>query len=696
MASQDFLVEIGTEELPPKALKQLATAFAEGITKELNDAQLTFDASQWFATPRRLAVLITGLVDKQPDRTIERKGPGLKAAFDKAGNPTKAAEGFARSCGVTVSELETLEQGKNAWLVYRSVEPGKETIQLLPGAVDKSVNNLPIPKRMRWGNSREDFVRPVQWLTVLFGSHVVPCSLLGVEADRVSYGHRFHHNEPISIESPKSYTRQLNKQGKVIACFKERQQQIKQQVEQQASAINCRAVIDEDLLDEVTALVEWPVALTGKFDKAFLEVPAEALISSMKEHQKYFHVVDNASKLVNYFITVSNIESTHPQTVITGNERVIRPRLADAAFFYETDKKTSLSNRREQLKAIIFQARLGSIYDKTTRISQLAGHIAEQIGGDTSQAKRAGELAKSDLVTDMVLEFPELQGIMGRYYAEHDDENPEVAAALDEQYMPRFSGDQVPTTLTGSAVSIADKVDTLVGIFGIGQPPSGTKDPFALRRAALGVLRIVVTNELSLDIKACIEDSISAYQSAGVMLDSVESLANTVLDFILERFRAWYQDEGLPVEVFMAVKALRPVQPLDFDQRVKAVEHFRQLPEAEALAAANKRVSNILAKQGDTNIPASVDDSLLVEDAEKTLAKQVALMAQEVTPLFEHRQYTLALELLAQLKENVDTFFDQVLVNVDDAAVRQNRYALLQQLRDLFLKVADISLLQTS
>ncbi|WP_163830659.1 glycine--tRNA ligase subunit beta [Spartinivicinus ruber] len=696
MASQDFLVEIGTEELPPKALKQLATALAEGITKELDGAQLTYDSSQWFATPRRLAVLITGLVDKQPDRTIERKGPGLKAAYDKEGKPTKAAEGFARSCGVAVSELETLEQGNNAWLVYRSVEPGKETVQLLPEAVDKSVNNLPIPKRMRWGSSREEFVRPVQWLTVLFGSHVVPTSILGVEADRVSYGHRFHHNEPISIESPRSYVRQLNKQGKVLACFEERQQQIKHQVEQQAEQLGCKAVIEQDLLDEVTALVEWPVALTGKFDEAFLNVPAEALISSMKEHQKYFHVVDKAGKLVNYFITISNIESTSPQTVISGNERVIRPRLADAAFFYDTDKKTSLVERREQLKAIIFQAKLGSVYDKTTRISQLAGHIAEQIGGAVGLAKRAGELAKSDLVTDMVLEFPELQGIMGRYYAEHDDENPEVAAALDEQYMPRFSGDQVPTTLTGSAVSVADKIDTLVGIFGIGQPPSGTKDPFALRRAALGLLRIVITNELSLDIKVCIEKSISAYQVAGVKLAAIDSLVDTVLDFILERFRAWYQDEGLPVEVFMAVKALRPVQPLDFDQRVKAVEHFRQLPEAEALAAANKRVSNILAKQGDADIPAAINDSLLKEDAEKVLANQVALMAQEVSPLFEHRQYTLALELLAQLKENVDNFFDDVLVNVDDKAVRQNRYALLQQLRDLFLKVADISLLQTS
>ena len=696
MSKQDFLVELGTEELPPKALKKLSDAFTQGIVDGLTGAQLSFDSYESFAAPRRLALLVKGLDSAQPDQKLERRGPAVKAAYDAEGKPTRAAEGFARSNGVTVDQLQTLETPKGAWLVFRAVQEGSSTTGLLPSIVSKSLADLPIPKRMRWGASRIEFVRPVHWLVMLMGNKVVDCEILGLKSGNQTRGHRFHANKELTISKPADYSNLLLEQGKVVATFADRRDIICKQVTDIAVNLNGQAVIDEGLLDEVTALNEWPAALSGRFDDEFLQVPAEALISSMKGHQKYFHVVNGEGKLMPHFITVSNIESIQPEHVISGNERVIRPRLADAKFFFDTDKKTTLEARRENLHPVIFQAQLGSVFNKTERIARLAAHIADKEGGHADLAARAGELCKSDLNSEMVLEFPELQGIMGQYYGTNDGEAEDVCIALNEQYMPRFAGDSLPSNLTGCAVAIADKVDTITGIFGINQPPSGNKDPFALRRATLGVLRIIVEKKLDLDLRELIDHSIESYRVQGVNLPAGEQLTDTILDFMLERFRAWYQDENIPAEVFLAVKALKPSRPFDFDQRVKAVHGFSQLPEAEALSAANKRVSNIMAKAGDLVIPDTVDSSLLTESAEQALASALSDKRDQVLPVLEQRQYAQAMGSLAPLKEAIDNFFDEVLVNAEDEQVRLNRYALLKQLRNLFLHVADISLLQKS
>ncbi|OED43433.1 glycine--tRNA ligase subunit beta [Endozoicomonas sp. (ex Bugula neritina AB1)] len=696
MSKQDFLIELGTEELPPKVLKKLSDAFSSGILDGLKNAQLSFGDVESFATPRRLALLVKGLEIAQPDQHLERRGPAVKAAFNAEGQATKAAEGFARSNGVTVDQLEQLETPKGAWLVFRAVQQGSKTSDLLPEIVSKSLSTLPIPKRMRWGASRTEFVRPVHWLAMLLGNEVVDCEILGLKSGNTTKGHRFHANHELTITSPASYQNLLLEEGKVVADFATRRDTIKKQVSEVATAAGGVAVIDEDLLDEVTALNEWPVALSGQFDEVFLEVPSEALISSMKEHQKYFHMIDADGKLMPYFITVSNIESTDPKQVVEGNEKVIRPRLADAKFFFDTDKKTTLAERRENLKPIVFQQQLGSVFNKTERIARLSAFIAEKEGGQPELAKRAGELCKSDLNSEMVLEFPDLQGIMGQYYGAFDGEANDVCTALNEQYMPRFAGDSLPSNLTGCAVAVADKIDTITGIFGIKQPPSGSKDPFALRRATLGVLRIIVEKKLDLDLHDLINQSIEGYKAQGVDLPAGQGLTETVLEFMLERFRAWYQDEKIPAEVFLSVMALKPSQPYDFDRRVKAVHGFSHLVEADALSAANKRVSNILAKAGDLAIPDSVDASLMNEAAEKALAKALSDKKEEMHTALEQRQYSKAMESLAPLKDVVDSFFDEVLVNAEDAAVRMNRYALLKQLRSLFLHVADISLLQKS
>ncbi|MGI0118550.1 glycine--tRNA ligase subunit beta [Zooshikella sp. RANM57] len=695
MAKQDFLVELGTEELPPKALQSLSIAFANGIIDGLKAANLKYANHQVFATPRRLALLLNQLEVQQPDQEVERRGPALTAAFDADGKPTKAAEGFARSCGTTVDNLDTLTQGKNAWLVYRTVQKGSKASTLLPSIVDKSVDSLPIPKRMRWGAKRDEFVRPVQWLVMMLGQDVINCEVLGQHASNITYGHRFHCGKPLQLKAPQDYAEVLKAQGSVIADFAMRKKLIHQQIEDLAKTISGHAVIDESLLDEVTALVEWPVALLGSFDERFLAVPAEALISSMKGHQKYFHLVDKNQQLLPNFITISNIESKDPSQVISGNEKVIRPRLADAMFFFETDKKKTLFDFREKLKPIVFQAKLGSVFDKTERVAKLASYIATIINGDAELALRAGQLCKSDLASEMVLEFPELQGTMGYYYAQNDNEHTEVASALCEQYMPRFAGDQVPTTTTGAALAIADKLDTLVGIFAIGQLPTGTKDPFGLRRAALGILRTIIEKSLDLDLLSCIQKAIELHTENNSKLNTTDDLQELVFEFLLERFRAWYHDEGIAAEVFLAVKALKPAKPLDFDQRIKAVARFTELPEAAALAEANKRVSNILEKQGKAFAEQPVNKKLLQEKAEQQLAKALNSKRQEVAPLFQQRSYTAALESLASLKDSIDHFFDDVLVNAEDTALRQNRYALLRELRTLFLGVADISLLTT-
>lgn len=685
---RDFLVELGTEELPPTALKRLSDAFAEGIKTGLEKTDIPFAEVKALATPRRLAVQVKALAVAQPDREIQRRGPALQAALDADGKPTKAAEGFARSCGVAFDQLEKLETDKGTWLVFNTVQKGTQTADLLPELVSKSIGQLPVPKRMRWGASRTEFSRPVHWLVSLFGSDIVDMEVLGLKAGRTTMGHRFHHNESIELASTEGYVETL-RSAFVLVDMEERRDTIRKQVNEEASKLGAVAEIDEDLLDEVNGLVEWPVALTGSFEDRFLEVPAACLISSMKEHQKYFHLVDNSGNLKPNFITVSNIVSKDPAQVIAGNEKVIRPRLSDAAFFFETDKKKPLAERIDALKTVTFQKQLGSIYDKSQRVSQIAQFIAEQIGGDKAKAQRAADLSKCDLVTEMVLEFTDLQGIMGAHYAANDGEDAEVAQSLNEQYMPRFAGDELPATQTGMALAIADRIDTLVGIFGIGQRPTGDKDPFALRRATIGILSILVKNKLDIDLKALIELSIEQHGD----LPKAEGLADDVLNYMLDRFRAWYQAEGIPVETFLAVRS-RPVSnAYDFDRRVQAVTAFSKLEEAEALAAANKRVNNILAKQnyqGD----AKVDASLLAEDAEKVLAEQVAAKQAELAPLFAAADYQTALNSLASLRSAVDSFFDNVMVMADDEQVKNNRLALLASLSSLFLEVADIALLQ--
>ena len=684
MAVDTLLLELGAEELPPTALDALSDAFAAGIEKGLQEAEIPFQAVTAYATPRRLAVQVTGLADKQPDREVERRGPALAAAF-KDGAPTKAAEGFARSCGVSVDDLIHLETDKGTWLGYREQQQGDSVQALLPEMVRKTLQSLPVPKNMRWGASRVEFSRPVHWLVALYGSQVVAAEALGLQASRTTYGHRFHAPDAIQLEHADDYLAALEN-AYVLADRQRRRERIREQVLAEAEVQEANAVIDEDLLVEVSGLVEWPVALTGSFDERFLEVPAECLISSMKANQKYFHLLDDQGKLKPLFITVSNIESQDPDQVISGNEKVIRPRLADAAFFYDTDRKHTLASRIPQLESVVFQQQLGTLADKARRSTAIATFIAERIQGDVAHAQRAVALAKCDLVTEMVLEFPELQGIMGRYYAEQDGEPAEVAQALEEQYLPRFASDAIPQSLTGQALALADRLDTLVGIFGIGQRPTGAKDPFALRRASIGVLNILVKGELNLDLRELLQVAADQHQN----LPKADGLVEDVLTYMLDRFRAWGQDEGITAEMYLAVRA-RPVsKPLDFARRLRAVKAFAQREEATALAAANKRVSNILSKQAHDG-STQVDTTLLQESPEQTLAEAVIHCQQQVAPLFAAGEYQQALDTLATLREPVDTFFDQVMVMADDEAVRRNRLALLASLQALFLEVADIS-----
>lgn len=691
MAKQDFLVEIGTEELPPKALKTLSDAFTSGFCKGLDDAGLSYGKVESFAAPRRLAIRVHGLADAQPDKAVEKRGPAVKAAFDDAGNPTRALTGFANSAGVTPDQLDTLETEKGAWVVYRTVEQGRATAELIPELVEQSLAGLPIPKRMRWGAHKAEFVRPVHWIVLLLGNKIIDANIMGLPTGNETRGHRFHCPKELIIPTPDAYEVVLREEGYVLASFEERRDKIRAGVEALAHEQgDAQAVIDDDLLDEVTALNEWPVPLLGHFEERFLEVPAEALISSMKEHQKYFHVVNKDGRMLPLFITVANLESKDPSQVVSGNEKVIRPRLADAAFFYDTDRKHTLESRIDALKPIVFQEKLGSLHDKSVRVAALAKKIAEAIDGKPENAERAAMLAKTDLVSEMVLEFTDLQGIMGEYYARNDGEPDDVAAALNEQYMPRFAGDDLPQTLTGCAVALADRLDSLVGLFGIDQPPSGTRDPFGLRRSALGVLRIIVERELPLDLQTCCEWAAANFTSL-----TVEDPVTPVVDYMLDRFRAHYEEQGIGAEVYLAVHARRPTRPLDFEQRIRAVEAFRQLPAAQALAAANKRVSNILVKQGGEGLSERVDSSLLQDAAEKALAEAVDAQADKVTPLFARGDYGAALTSLADLRETVDRFFDDVMVMADDTAIRNNRLALLNRLRNLFLQVADISLLPT-
>jgi len=684
MRREDLLVELGTEELPPKALRALRDAFAAGMARELTAARLDFGAVTAYAAPRRLAVKIIDVLAQQPDQVEEKLGPALVAAFTAEGAPTQAALGFARGCGVEVAALEHIGEGKQARLMHRMLRPGEPTSALLPALVSRVLDGLPIPKRMRWGANRHEFVRPAHWLVLLFGTEIVPGEVLGVAAGRHSRGHRFHAPAPIALACPADYPGCLET-AFVLADFDRRRARIEAGVTAAATALGGEAILDPALLDEVTALTEWPVPLVGSFEKRFLDVPAEALIASMKGHQKYFPVQDADGRLLNRFITLANLESRDPAQVIDGNERVIRPRLTDAAFFFEQDCKQPLAARFERLRSVTFQVELGSLADKTERVIALAGWIAERIGADPALARRAALLSKCDLMTDMVGEFDELQGIMGAHYARLDGEPEEVALALREQYLPAFAGDALPTTLTGCVLGLADRLDTLVGIFGIGQPPTGSKDPFGLRRAAIGVLRILIERELELDLRLTLDQARAGYGSFK------QEPVDAVRAYILERLRAVYEDQSIPAEVFLAVMARDPATALDFDRRVRAVDHFRRLPEAAALAAAQKRVANILAKSQADATPADVNPALLQEPAEQALFEALAAKRAETGPLLTQRDYTAALSALAALRAPVNAFFDSVLVNAEDPARRANRLALLAQLRALFWEVADIA-----
>ena len=689
MNEQDLLIELGTEELPPKALASLSAAFSTGITSQLAKAGLNHGAVQAYASPRRLALWVKDLALRQPDQSLTRLGPAVQAAFDKDGNPTKAAEGFARSCGVEMSALIQKSDGKILKLAHESVQPGASSSDLIPDMVRHALDQLPVPKRMRWGSSREEFVRPVHWLVLLFGQDVIPASILGVQSGRDTRGHRFLHPDKITVKQASSYADQLETEGHVIADFSARRERIRAQILEEGRKLGATPVIDDDLLDEVTALVEWPVALTGSFSHEFLTVPMEALVSSMKGHQKCFHLLDAKGGILPNFITISNLPSTDPARVIAGNEKVIRPRLADAAFFYNQDMKQPLATRIDKLKTVIFQQELGTVYEKSQRVARLAEFIAGQLDSNVAYARRAAELGKCDLVSSMVYEFAELQGIMGAYYARADGEPAEVAQALNEQYMPRFAGDQLPATATGMVLALAERLDTITGLFGIGQPPTGSRDPFALRRAALGLLRIIIEKRLPLDLGLCINTAIAGFAS----LSHTENLQVQVQEFIIERLRTWYADQGIGSQLFQAVAVLQPSSPLDFDARIKAVYHFMTLPQAQALAAANKRVSNILAKSADATLP-GFDLALVQEPAESALWRTLHGLRDSVEPLLAKGEYQGALVAMAALQQDVDAFFDTVMVNVDDEALRNNRLALLQTLRTLFLQVADISLIQ--
>lgn len=690
---EDFLVEIQTEELPPTALLKLANAFSQHIKLSLEKNNLAFENIQTFATPRRLAVLVKNLVSAQQDQTIERKGPALAAAFDAQGKPTPACVGFARSCQVSPEELTTIKNAQGEWVGYIQKQAGQSVTALLPGIVVEAANVLPIPKRMRWGDKPTQFVRPVHSVIMLYGDQIIPAHILGCEAGRVTRGHRFMAPDFITIPHASTYASLLETEGYVLADFAQRRARIIQLAEtciEKKLASQAKVLCDPALLDEVTGLVEWPTALIGSFDEAFLRVPPEVLISAMQDHQRYFPVVDANQALLPYFVVISNIESHAPERVIHGNQRVLRARLSDADFFYTTDQQESLAERLTRLKGIVFQAKLGTLYDKAERLSQLSEFIAQKIKVDTQLSARAGLLAKTDLTTQMVGEFPELQGVMGYYYALHDNEPKAVANAIKEHYMPRFAGDSLPTEAVAQVVALADRIDTLTGTFGINQIPTGDKDPYGLRRAALGVLRILIENQINLDLKEVLVFSIASYQHP---LQNADVLAQ-VINFLHERLRAWYQEQGITADVFAAVAALNLTNPLDIHQRMKAVQAFKKLPAAETLSIANKRVSNILAKYDEKLDSQRIDSAYFESPTEEALALQLETKEKAIASLFKSGKYDEVLLELSELRKPVDDFFDHVMVMTEDKKRRENRILLLTKLRALFLQVADIALLQ--
>ena len=688
MSQENLLIELGTEELPPKSLRKLAESFASNIEAELNKAELTFEKVNWLASPRRLAVVVTNLVATQADKIVEKRGPAVNVAFDDNGVATKAAQGWARSNGITVEEAERLVTDKGEWLLFKSAVKGQHINSLIPAIAESALAKLPIAKPMRWGSASTQFIRPVHTVTMLFGSELIQGELLGVASDRTIRGHRFMGEAELTLSHADQYEPLLDDSGKVIVDYERRKAIIREQVEALAAHENGVAAIDDELLEEVTSLVEWPVTLVGSFEEKFLAVPSEALIYTMKDNQKYFPVLDKEGNLLPRFIFVSNIVSRDPKQVVSGNEKVVRPRLADAEFFFETDKKKTLESRLESLSTVLFQKQLGTLKEKSQRISAVAEKIATSIKANPVHAQRAGLLSKADLMSEMVMEFPDVQGVMGMYYARFDGEHEDVAVALNEQYLPRFAGDKLPTSLVACAVSLADKLDTLVGIFGIGQAPKGDKDPFALRRAAIGLLRIITDKNLDLDIVDLVEIAKTVY--ADKLTN--DNVVNDVVDFLFARFRATYQANGYSVELIQSVLERRPTKPVDFEKRIKAVAKFQTLPEAAPIAAANKRISNILGKVTE-DINLEVSQELLQEDAEKALVEILGSLESKLSPLFSIGDYESALFELASLQTPVDDFFDNVMVMADDLAVKNNRLALLNRLRNLFLQVADVSVL---
>jgi glycyl-tRNA synthetase beta chain len=694
MSRRDFLVEIGTEELPPRSLKELAGAFADGVARALDEAQLRHGKVQSFASPRRLAVLVKGLWEQQPEQEFRRRGPPVSAAFDAAGAPTRAALAFAESCGTDVGSLSRVSDAKGESLFYSARRPGARARDLLPGIVQAALDALPVPKRMRWGSGDAQFVRPVQWVLMLFGKDALQASILDTPSGHVTFGHRFHAPKPIRIATPGAYVATLRERGHVLADLNERRETIRVGVTELARSLGGTPVMNDELLDEVAALVEWPVPLAGAFEPRFLELPREVLIATLQEHQRYFPLAGSDDRLLPTFIAVANLESRDPSQVRAGNERVVRPRLSDAAFFFETDRKQSLAQRAGELAKVTFQSRLGTLADKTQRVRALAGEIAARLGADPAQADRAAELSKCDLLTAMVGEFPELQGTMGRYYAQHDGEPAAVAQAIGEQYLPRFAGDELPASPLGVALAIADKLDTITGIFVIDQKPTGTRDPFGVRRAALGVVRIIIEKQLELDLRALIGRAaeLLADRSAGAA--PAIAASEQVYDYIMERLRAYYLDGAggvsITTEMFDAVLSNRPASPLDFDARLKAVERFLKLDAAQSLAAANKRIANILRK-ADRAATTAVQPELFQAEAERRLYSALEQLKPEIEPLLARREYSRALERLAELREPVDAFFDSVMVMDENTDLRNNRLGLLAALRQLFLHTADLS-----
>lgn len=685
--TQDFIVEIGTEELPPNDLTALGTSFAKSIAEQLSSSEINHGTVIPYVTPRRLAVFIKDLEDAQPEQKIEKRGPALSAAYTEDGTPTKAAEGFASSCGVSVEQLTTLETDKGAWLYYESVEPGESTTDLIPTIVTNSLTQLPIKRNMRWGTGELSFVRPVHWVLMLYGKSVVNGTILGMQADSITFGHRVHAPSPIKIPSADQYAVKLEKDGMVIPDFAKRKEYIRQQIMDIADKEEAVAIIDPELLNTVTGLIEHPVALLATFDAEFLQVPKECLISAMQDHQKCFALLDRDKNLLPKFILISNLTSNDPPTVIRGNELVMHARLADAAFHYNTDLQMPLAKRVDRLKNIVYQKQLGTIYDKTLRIKRLANHIATEVSADENTAMRAAELCKADLVTNMVYEFPELQGTMGYYYALHDNESQDVADAIVEHYKPKFAQDNLPIHSAGVAIAIADRVDTLVGMFGIGKAPTGEKDPFALRRQALALLRILVDKELELDLLQLF--TFAAEQYGNKITDPSEDL----LLFCFDRLKAWYLTEDVPAKVFASVLANKPSSPADFHRRIIAVLEFQNLPAATNLAAANKRVHNILQKSETAQLSENIDPGLLVTPEEQALYKELQQKNAEIIPLMAQANYSAILQCLASLQAPVDNFFEHVMVNAEEQNLRNNRLQMLHSIRKLFLQVADVSLL---